>query len=84
MERLGLQIAFDFERFVHARKMPGLEHARLMRTAAYAAVRDTRRLRGEYILQEPRVRTAQDFLRGMGVKRWSRGGVAGLYEERAC
>jgi hypothetical protein len=61
MERLGIQLAVDFTRFVREKKIPGLENVSLMRTGSYAAVRDTRRLRGEYVLQEKDVMEGPEF-----------------------
>jgi hypothetical protein len=51
----------DFVRFVRDKKIRGLENASLMRTGSYAAVRDTRRLRGEYVLQEQDVMEGPEF-----------------------
>lgn len=49
LERVGLQIAFDFVRWARALELPGFEHAHLMRCGT-ASVRETRRIVGEYVL----------------------------------
>jgi glycine/D-amino acid oxidase-like deaminating enzyme len=61
MERLGIELATEFVRFVRDKRIPGLENARLMRTGSHVAVRDTRRLSGEYILQEKDVIDGTEF-----------------------
>lgn len=61
MERLGIQIAVDFVDFVREKKIPGLENAVLMRTGSFVAVRDTRRLVGEYVLTEDDIMTGAEF-----------------------
>ncbi len=61
MERLGNQIALDFVSFARKRKIPGLEQCYLSRTAAFAAVRDARRIVGEYVLTEEDVRNGAEF-----------------------
>lgn len=49
VERIGLQIAFDFVRWARSLELPGFEHAQLMRCSV-ASVRETRRIVGEYVL----------------------------------
>lgn len=61
LERLGIQIAHDFVYFVKEEKVPGMERAVLMRTGSFVAVRDTRRLVGEYVLTEDDVMRGADF-----------------------
>jgi len=50
VERLGIQLAVDFIALAHRVPFPGMEHCHLMRLGAQAAVRDTRRIVGEYTL----------------------------------
>jgi len=61
LERLGIQIAADFVDFVKAKRIPGLENAVLMRTGSFVAVRDTRRLVGEYVLTEDDIMKGTEF-----------------------
>ena len=61
MERLGLRLALDFIRFARDRRVPGMETASLVRTASFVAVRDTRRLVGEYVLQEEDIMKGKEF-----------------------
>lgn len=49
-ERSGIQLAIDFIKIAREKKIPGLENCYLMRTGASVAVRETRRIVGEYIL----------------------------------
>jgi len=58
VEQLGVLQAVEFIRFVKDFKIPGFENAALMRTGGYVAVRETRRLVGEYVFTE------QDLLEG--------------------
>ncbi len=57
-ERLGLKLAIDFVAIGRAKKIPGLENAYLMRTGAGVAVRESRRIVGEY------VQTVEDAKKG--------------------
>lgn len=50
VERLGLEVALDFVRICRDFKVPGLEECHLMRTGSEAAVRETRRIVGDYVL----------------------------------
>ncbi len=50
VERLGLEVALDFVRICRDFSVPGLEQCHLMRTGAAAAVRETRRIVGDYVL----------------------------------
>ncbi|MCL2548360.1 MAG: FAD-dependent oxidoreductase [Symbiobacteriaceae bacterium] len=52
VENLGILQATEFIRFVKDFKIPGFENAALMRTGGFAAVRETRRLVGEYVFTE--------------------------------
>jgi hypothetical protein len=61
LERLGIEIAIDFVDFVKEKKIPGMENAVLMRTGSYVAVRDTRRLVGEYVLTEDDIMKGTEF-----------------------
>lgn len=49
-ERTGLQVAIDFVKICHEKKIPGLENCHLVRTGQALGVRETRRIEGEYIL----------------------------------
>ena len=59
VERLGLEVALDFVRIMRDYQVPGLEQCHLMRTGAAAAVRETRRIVGDYVL------TLEDCCRGI-------------------
>jgi hypothetical protein len=48
-ERSGLQVAIDFVKIARQYRIPGLEECYLMRTGAAVAVRETRRIVGEYV-----------------------------------
>jgi hypothetical protein len=48
-ERSGLQVAVDFVKIAKRYRIPGLEDCYLMRTGAAVAVRETRRIVGEYV-----------------------------------
>jgi hypothetical protein len=50
VERMGLEVALDFVRIARDYRIPGLEQCHLMRTGAAAAVRETRRIVGDYVL----------------------------------
>ena len=50
VERLGLEVALDFVRLARDYRIPGLEQCHLMRTGSAAAVRETRRIVGDYVL----------------------------------
>jgi len=52
VEKLGILQATELVRFAVDFQIPGLEKASLMRTGGYAAVRETRRLVGEYVFTE--------------------------------
>ncbi|MFW5991645.1 MAG: FAD-dependent oxidoreductase [Halanaerobiaceae bacterium] len=60
-ERVGIQIAMDFVSFVKENNIPGMEDCYLVRTGAFAAVRDTRRLVGEYVLTEEDILHGKEF-----------------------
>ena len=49
-DRSGVQVAADFIRIVHERKVPGLEHCHLLRIGQAPGVRETRRIVGEYVM----------------------------------
>lgn len=57
-ERLGIQMAIDFVKIAREKKIPGLENCFLMRAGAKVAVRDSRRIVGEYAI------TAEDAQEG--------------------
>ncbi|MBT3272961.1 MAG: FAD-dependent oxidoreductase [Spirochaetales bacterium] len=50
VERMGLEVALDFVRIARDFQIPGLGECHLMRTGAAAAVRETRRIVGDYVL----------------------------------
>jgi FAD dependent oxidoreductase len=50
VERLGLEVALDFVRLARDYRIPGLEQCHLMRTGSAAAIRETRRIVGDYVL----------------------------------
>jgi hypothetical protein len=58
IEKIGNLQATEFIRFAKDFNIPGLEKAELLRTGAYASVRETRRLVGEYVFSE------EDLLKG--------------------
>jgi hypothetical protein len=58
-ERSGLQVAIDFVKIARKYQIAGLEECYLMRTGAAVAVRETRRIVGEY------VHTVEDARRGV-------------------
>jgi hypothetical protein len=60
-ERAGTQIAVDFVRFAHDLQIPGLEMCRLTRIGYQVAVRDTRRVDGEYTLTREDAETGREF-----------------------
>lgn len=49
-ERMGIQHVIDFMKFARKKKWPGLENCYLMRAGSRVAVRDTRRIVGEYLI----------------------------------
>lgn len=61
MEKMAVDQAIDFIRFVREKKVPGLENAHLMRTGGYAMARDTRRLVGEYQFSDKDVMEGTEF-----------------------
>lgn len=61
VERFGLEVAIDFVRLARDKKIPGLEKCHLMRVGANAAVRDTRRIVGDYVLTEEDARNGPEF-----------------------
>jgi hypothetical protein len=60
-ERLGLQVAIDFVRIARKYQIPGLEECRLLRTGPAVAVRETRRIVGEYVLTVEDARGGVEF-----------------------
>ena len=58
-ERSGLQVAIDFVQIARKHQIPGLEECFLLRTGPAVAVRETRRIVGEYVL------TVEDARRGV-------------------
>lgn len=71
-ERMGVQAAVDFANFARKLKMPGMEDCHLVRAGYQTAVRDTRRIVGEYLTSRTRMRSTRRSLRtscraGMGL-----------------
>ena len=60
-ERLGIEEALEFIRFCHDFQIPGLENCYLLRTGGFAAVRETRRMLGEYIFTDDDLMQGTDF-----------------------
>ncbi len=60
-ERLGAQVAVDFVALARLHRIPGLEQCSLVRSGAFAAVRDTRRIVGEYVLTEADIMEGREF-----------------------
>jgi hypothetical protein len=60
-ERAGLQVAHDFVKMCHRYELPGLEECDLLRTGGSVAVRETRRILGEYVLTVDDVRSGREF-----------------------
>jgi hypothetical protein len=60
-ERLGAQVAVDFVALARSRGLPGLERCSLVRSGAFAAIRDTRRILGEYVLTEADIMEGREF-----------------------
>jgi hypothetical protein len=61
VERFGIKVAVDFVRLARDKKIPGLENCYLMRVGSNVAVRDTRRIVGDYILTEEDARKGTKF-----------------------
>lgn len=78
-ERLGVEEALEFLRFCKDHKVPGLENAFLMRTGGFAAVRDTRRLVGEYIYTDKDLMEGADFVDAVASKYGGRDPVGKEY-----
>ena len=60
-ERSGLQVAIDFVRIAREYRIPGLEECYLLRTGAGVAVRETRRIVGEYVQTVEDARSGAEF-----------------------
>jgi hypothetical protein len=60
-ERSGLQVAIDFVRIAHQYEIPGLEQCYLLRTGSGVAVRETRRIVGEYVQTVEDARLGAEF-----------------------
>jgi hypothetical protein len=52
IDRMGVKIAVDFVRAARELKLPGLENCSLMRVSPFPGVRETRRVVGEYVMQD--------------------------------
>jgi hypothetical protein len=61
IEKIGNLQAIEFLRFARDFNIPGLEKADLLRTGAYASVRETRRLVGEYVFTEEDLLNGTEF-----------------------
>jgi hypothetical protein len=59
--RLAAQIPTDFVEIAHRWKIPGLEHCHLLRTGSRVAVRETRRIAGDYELTLEDIEQAASF-----------------------
>jgi hypothetical protein len=60
-ERSGLQVAIDFVKIARKYRIPGLEECYLLRTGAGVAVRETRRIVGEYVYTIEDARDGVEF-----------------------
>ena len=60
-ERLGLQVAIDFVKIARKYRIRGLEECYLLRTGDAVAVRETRRIVGEYLYTVEDARTGTEF-----------------------
>jgi hypothetical protein len=60
-ERAGLQVAIDFVKIARRYQIPGLEACYLLRTGAAVAVRETRRIVGEYVQTVGDARSGAEF-----------------------
>jgi hypothetical protein len=60
-ERAGLQVAVDFVSIARKYRIPGLEECYLLRTGAAVAVRETRRIVGEYVQTVEDARSGAEF-----------------------
>lgn len=60
-ERMGMRAALDFVNFARKKKMPGMEDCHLMRAGYQVAVRDTRRMVGEYLITHEDAIHAPEF-----------------------
>jgi hypothetical protein len=60
-ERSGLQVAIDFVKIARKYRIPGLEDCYLLRTGAGVAVRETRRIVGEYVQTVEDARSGSEF-----------------------
>ena len=60
-ERTGLQVAIDFVQIARQYQIPGLEECYLSRTGAAVAVRETRRIVGEYVQTIEDARSGAEF-----------------------
>jgi hypothetical protein len=60
-ERSGLQVAIDFVKIARKYRIPGLEECYLLRTGAGVAVRETRRIVGEYVQTVEDARSGSEF-----------------------
>jgi hypothetical protein len=61
LERIGLDQAYELLRFFKDYGFDGFENASLIKTGGFVAVRETRRLKGEYILTNDDVLNGNDF-----------------------
>ena len=60
-ERMGLQVAVDFVKIAKKYRIPGLEECYLLRTGDAVAVRETRRIVGEYVYTVEDARNGTEF-----------------------
>jgi hypothetical protein len=79
VEKLGIEGAVEFLRFAHDYQIPGMENAQVIRTGGFAAVRETRRLVGEYVFSDKDVMEGTDFEDAVASKYGGRDPVGDLH-----
>jgi hypothetical protein len=75
VEKLGVLQAVGFTRFATEHRIPGLERCGIIRTGSYAAVRETRRLVGEYVFGEKDLLEGTPFVDAVASKYGGRDGM---------
>ncbi len=80
-ERTGLQVAMDFIQIVHEEKIPGLENCELVRTGQALGVRETRRIRGDYVYDITDAQQGRSFPDAV-LRRYGTVDTGGLKEEK--
>jgi hypothetical protein len=79
VEKLGIEEAIEFLRFAHDYQIPGMENAQVVRTGGFAAVRETRRLVGEYVFDDKDVLEGTDFEDAVATKYGGRDPVGDIH-----